>query len=103
VFNVSPKNTSLFLLDIFLVFYKGDANVDTYRLAFLFYLNSTTYCLGDLINRRLCFKYHQLSWNLDLLRPLIDTLCINNNILLLRVADDVEGVINLTGNGDVIV
>jgi hypothetical protein len=77
--------------------------VDTYRLAFSFYLNSTMHCLGKSINHRSCLKCHQLLWDLYLLRPLIDALCINNGIILLRVVDDVEGVINLMGNGDVMV
>ena len=44
-----------------------------------------------------------MSWDLDLLQPLIDALCINNDIILLRVADNVKGVINLTRNDDVMV
>jgi hypothetical protein len=61
------------------------------------------YCLGNSINHISCFKCHQLSWDLYLLRPLIDALFINNNIMILQVVDDVERVIDLMGNGDVMV
>jgi hypothetical protein len=61
------------------------------------------YYIGNSINHRSCFKCHHLSRDLDLLRPLINALCINNDIMILRVTDDVEGVINLKGNGDVVV
>jgi hypothetical protein len=103
VFYVSPKNTSLFLLEIFSTFYKCGATVNIYILAFLFYLNSTMYCLGNLIKNIFRIKCHQLSWDLDLLQSLIYALCINNGIMILRVGDDVEGVISLIGNGDVMV
>jgi hypothetical protein len=81
--------------------YKGGTIVHTYWLEFFILLNYTMYFYGKSISRISCFKCHQLSKYLDLSQPLINVLYINNVIMPLWVVDDVEGVINMMGNGDV--